>query len=449
MLVFRVRNPAVGADGQGPWMVRRLVVAVHEAVDRLEGMERHLRREARRPEGIPRGRALLACVASLEQGVVGGHLPHTEVREASLQVRALVLLLRGLPLLASAPPVLEGLQRGLREDLDGGPQALGAVAHEEPRVGRLLPQEAVPAQEHRAQPADDEDRVGVHLDDPVRAAGVRVLHDAAPEVPEHPQVRGVVELALRDPVPAPVDEVGPDDGHLAPGREQDGGAAVDGEGVAAEDADPAAPRVLRAHQVHLVPLGLHRHGAEELRLLGGRGAHGLHDGLRRFFRRIGVDAAVEVLAAALGGHAVVGVVARPLVHAVAALVAEHEVASPRRARHGALRQVLVDRELELLKLLEGGLHVEPLVPLRMLVHPDLDVPHHVVEARGALGGVLTGRRRRRPALLVGGEVLQRLRLARAAAFAARRAGPAIAPALVPQLGAPRVSEAHKLMAVQR
>mmetsp|Transcript_60730 Transcript_60730/g.170150 ORF Transcript_60730/g.170150 Transcript_60730/m.170150 type:complete len:498 (-) Transcript_60730:140-1633(-) len=432
---------ANGTGGQRPGVVGGLVPAVHVALHALEGVEGHLWRETRRPVRIDGGRALLARVGALEEDVVGVDLPDAEVLEAASEVPILLPVLRRLPDLALAVALGVGPERRLRDHFDGAVHADVAVVDEEALLGGLAAQQALPAQEQRLQADRDEDGVGVELDDPVRSLRLLIGDDLVPEPHEDPRVEHRVELPAGLPRHAAVDKLGAHHGQLPPLGEEHGLVAVDGEVVARKHPDLPV-RVLRAEEPHLIAEGQHHGGAEEHR---GRRRHRLHHLLqlrRGVFWQSLVDAAVEVLAAALERQAVIWRLARPLVDVVAALEAEDEEARAGAARLLALRLLPVERVLVLLKFLEAGLGAQAVVPALVLVDADIHVPHHVPVALGAWLGVLADRRRRWAALLEARHRGHRMLLAHVVRLAASRPGVPLAAALAPQLRAGQAGQAQ-------
>mmetsp|Transcript_3963 Transcript_3963/g.11480 ORF Transcript_3963/g.11480 Transcript_3963/m.11480 type:complete len:337 (+) Transcript_3963:468-1478(+) len=249
----------------------------------------------------------------------------------------------------------------------------------------------------------------------------------------------LMELALVLAGPTAVDEVGAYDRQLAPRREQQGFAAVYRVRVASEHADLAI-RVLRPYEPYLIPVWLDRRRAEERGVCGIDSGHGVGQLGRRVFGRRCVHPAVEVLATALERQAVIRAVATPLVNVVATLVAEDEITSARSARHPTFRLFFVHGEFVLLELLEAGVVGQALVPIWVLVDADLDIPHDMRVAHGAGLRIHASRRRGRPALLIVGEVPQRLVLARVPGLTASGTCPTPSAALRPLLVAIRRRE---------
>mmetsp|Transcript_13598 Transcript_13598/g.42019 ORF Transcript_13598/g.42019 Transcript_13598/m.42019 type:complete len:474 (+) Transcript_13598:272-1693(+) len=138
----------------------------------------------------------------------------------------------------------EGMHGAAREHLDGPVQAVPAVAQV---AGRgVVPQ-------HHAQPAWEEDGIGVDLDRPRGGPPEAITDDPPPDRDENPGVPGdLVELAL---------EVGLHNGRLDPWADRQHLVAVHRGPVTGEDA--RLEGVLRREQLWLVARWLYEGEAEE------------------------------------------------------------------------------------------------------------------------------------------------------------------------------------------
>mmetsp|Transcript_20988 Transcript_20988/g.59937 ORF Transcript_20988/g.59937 Transcript_20988/m.59937 type:complete len:222 (-) Transcript_20988:249-914(-) len=216
----------------------------------------------------------------------------------------------------------------------------------------LLPERALLRQKERFEAHRHEHGVRVQLHDPVARPSILVRDDLLPESEEDLGVQDRVELATQNAGHGPVDDAGRDIRGLALGGQDDRPVAVDFELVATEKPH-LTMRILGPQQLGLVSVGHHHRGAEQRRVLYMEGTHRVGEGRAGVLGPRLVHAAVEVLAAALVGHAVVRKIARPLVDGVAPLESEDEVAGARRAGRVATGLVSVQGKLELLELLQA------------------------------------------------------------------------------------------------
>mmetsp|Transcript_7534 Transcript_7534/g.19090 ORF Transcript_7534/g.19090 Transcript_7534/m.19090 type:complete len:240 (-) Transcript_7534:1623-2342(-) len=236
---------------------------MQEALDRLEGVEGHLRREARRAVGVPIRRPLLACQCSLQEDVVGIHLQHSELLEAIPEEPILLAVLCRLPLLALLVPGLVGLQSLAGQHLDGPVHPAVAVVQEHPLLRLRLCQRALSGPQKSSEAQRDENGVGVELDDPICLQGCFVVDDLVPELQEDRRVQDRVELTTHHAGEGAIDDVSLQGLLLGLGVQAEGLVAVDRPGIAPEQAQLAL-LVLHAQEANLVGVRHAHRGAEEL-----------------------------------------------------------------------------------------------------------------------------------------------------------------------------------------
>mmetsp|Transcript_123391 Transcript_123391/g.308277 ORF Transcript_123391/g.308277 Transcript_123391/m.308277 type:complete len:615 (+) Transcript_123391:181-2025(+) len=352
---------------------------MHHALDVLEGMERNLRREARRPVRLPAGGLLLASILTLHKDVEGVHLFDAKHLEARAEVPVLLAVLAGGAVGALLPAVEVVAHRPLGEDLNGPVHSQEAIVDVHATCRLLLPEGALLARDHLPEAARQEEGVRIDLDDPIVLPSPRVLHHALPEAFEDDRVHRGVELAAPGSLQAAIDEDRIEFLVVAVAIHRKRLITEHCPLVAILVKDPEALLELHSHKVDLVGAGQHQRDAEERCVGAVRGHHLV--GLGFLLLDPGLcNVGVVLLAAAIEGQRVVVLGAGPLVVVIATLHVQDFVARAGRARLRATGLFAQEVVVLLLELRPSGLSGEAVIHVRPRVDARLHVPLHLVVA---------------------------------------------------------------------